>query len=260
MAVAPRGGPGDPRPARWAGWPAAVVALLVVGCSSSLPRTTPAPPPAASDVGEGALDAGLFTLPAAELGTQRIVRLRYQGPGDDGTLYLVLRLERPDRYTLEGNARLLGKSVFRLMVDDGRAIFLDLQRSEYCRLERAIEISAIPLGPLPFDVLPALLLGRLPTAPASPVQRSGEAGDLAFRDGQGREWTVQVRDGRVERWTLWREGEPAVWWLDDGSAAYLSAREEGLQLRWRAGAAEPLRAPLEPPAVPTGFTAGSDCG
>jgi hypothetical protein len=236
----------------------ALAVALGAGCATPTPRVTPAPPlpaPVAAD----RLDPALWTLPAEELGTQRIVRFRYQGPGDDGTLYLTLRLERRDRYTLEANARLLGKSVFRLMVDDGRAIYLDLQRSEYCRFERAIEISAVPLGPLPFDVLPALLLGRLPTEPASPVRPGGEAGDLGFRDRDGREWTVQVRDGRLARWTLWRDGEPAVWWLDDGSTAYLSAREEGLQLRWRAGAPEPLHAPLQAPSVPDGFTAAEDC-
>lgn len=202
----------------------------------------------------------MWALPTEEMRTQRLVRLHYEGPGDDGTLYLILRLESPSRYNIEANARLLGKSVFRLMVRDDRALFLDLQRSEYCRFDQAIEISAVPLGPLPFDVLPALLLGRIPARPDAEGVAITENGLWGFRDREGRRWTLVEEGGRLASWTLWKEGSPAVWWSRDGDVLYLSAREEELQLRWRSGAPEPLATGLTTPAIPEGFVAGTDCG
>lgn len=236
----------------------AAAAALVAGCALSRAAVRPQPT-LAGELATSPAD-GLWTLPTEELGTQRIVRLRYDGPGDDGTLYLTLRLERADRYMLEAHARLLGKSVFRLMVQDDQAVFVDLQRLEYCRFDRAIEISAVPLGPLPFDVLPALLLGRVPARPDAGGAGLDERGDWTFTDDQGRRWTASQVDGVLQRWTLWKAETPAVWWSREGDMSYLSAREEELQLRWRAGTPEPLARALEPPRIPEGFVAGTDCG
>jgi hypothetical protein len=185
-----------------------------------------------------------------------VVKLHYQGPDGDATLNLVLRLERPDRFSLQGNDQ-LGRSWFRLAVEESKALYLDLRGKTFCRFEEAIEIDAIPLGPLPFDQLPALLLGRLPVVP---LERTATGGDAwRFRDGEGRQWTAEAPDGRLERWTLWRDGEPEVWWHRDDSLSYLSARAQGLQLRWRTPRGQPLTRPPAPLEVPEGYAAGTDC-
>lgn len=236
----------------------AATLLGAIACGGSLGSDRPRPPSQDDAAIAGA--AALWMLPAGEMETQRLVRLRYDGPRDDGTLYLTLRLESPSRYTLEAHSRLLGKSVFRLLVRDERALYLDLQRSEYCRFDHAIEIAAVPLGPLPFDVLPALLLGLVPTRPDGAGAQLDEDGGWSFRDREGRRWTVVEEGGLPQSWTLWREETPSVWWSREGDMSYLSAPEEELQLRWRAGAAEPLATELATPVVPEGFVPGTDCG
>lgn len=199
----------------------------------------------------------LWRLPEDALRTQRIVKLHYDGPKGDGTLNLVLRLEREDRFSLQGNDQ-LGRGWFRLAVEDASALFLDLRGKTFCRFEESIEISAVPLGPLPFDQLPALLLGRLPVVPVEST-RQGEGG-WRLRDQLGREWTAQAPEGQVESWTLWHAGEPEVWWHRDQTLSYLSARTERLQLRWRTAPGEALTRPPAALEVPEGFTAGTECG
>ena len=201
--------------------------------------------------------ATLWGLPADALRTQRIVKLHYDGPEGDGTLNLVLRLEREDRFSLQGNDQ-LGRGWFRLAVEDAAALFLDLRAKTFCRFEDSIEISAVPLGPLPFDQLPALLLGRLPVVPVETTRQ--DDGGWRLRDDLGREWTAEASEGRLESWTLWRAGEPEVWWHHDDSLAYLSARTEGLQLRWRSAPGQALTRSPATLEVPQGFTESTECG
>lgn len=248
----------------------ALTGAAAAGCGEGVarrPLTLPAEPlqaepaaaadPVADGVGgDGGAEPHLWGLPGEELATQRIVKLHYQGPDGDATLNLVMRLERQDRFSLQGNDQ-LGRSWFRLAVEGSRALFLDLRGKTFCRFEESIEIAAVPLGPLPFDQLPALLLGRLPVEPVERVRR--DADSWHFLDALGREWTAEAPEGRLERWTLWRQGEPEVWWQRGDPLSYLSARSEGLQLRWRTPAGQALtRAPagLE---LPAGFVPGPDC-
>jgi hypothetical protein len=194
-----------------------------------------------------------WLIPAHELSTQRYLTLRYNGPEGDGVLKLALRLETPERYSLEGSDR-LGRSWFKLAADGDRALYLDQRERTYCRFSQAIEIAAVPLGPLPFDVLPALLLDRLPVVPAEPLRR--REGEVRFRDEGGRRWSAELSGGAPVRWTLLRDGRPAVWWFRRDGTSYLSASEEKLQLRWRQGRVEPLLRPAIPLDVPEGYSAG----
>jgi hypothetical protein len=207
-------------------------------------------------VARGEPEQSLWGLPEDALRTQRILKLHYDGPDGDATLNLVLRLERSDRFSLQGNDQ-LGRGWFRLAVDESAALFLDLREKTFCRFEESIEIAAVPLGPLPFDQLPALLLGRLPVVP---VERSRLGGDgWRLVDGAGREWTAEAPGGRLQRWTLWRAGEPEVWWHRDETLAYLSARSEGLQLRWRGAPGQALTRSPATLEVPEGFAPGAEC-
>jgi hypothetical protein len=208
--------------------------------------------PAADPAGEEVF----WGLPPEAASTQRIVKLHYQGPDGDATLNLVLRLVDERRFSLQGNDQ-LGRSWFRLAVEDSRALFLDLRGKTFCRFEESIEIDAVPLGPLPFDQLPALLLGRLPVAPVERMRTSDDGWRVL--DAAGREWTAEVPGGELARWILWRNGEPEVWWQRSDSLVYLSARAEGLQLRWRTPPGQPLARDPAGLEVPEGFAASREC-
>lgn len=224
----------------------------LLGCASGARVAPPAP--------LDRTDRGLPKLwgaPAAELATQRVVKLHYQGDEGDATLNLIFRLEHEDRFSLQGNDR-LGRSWFRLAVDGERALLLDLREKTYCSYDTAIELSAVPLGPLPFDRLPALLLGRLPTEPVTQSRRPD--GSWRIVDAEGREWTAEVVGDTLERWTLWQGGEPVVWWFREDSLSYLSARQEGLQLRWRVPRGERLSRPPDDLAVPDAYAPSLECG
>jgi hypothetical protein len=236
----------------------ALLLLCSWSCASSGPRPASATGTArdTADVGDESAPR-FWGLPEDALATQRVVKLRYEGPDGDATLNLILRLERQDRFSLQGNDQ-LGRSWFRLAVDETRALFLDLRAKTFCRFDEAIEIEAVPLGPLPFDQLPALLLGQLPIQPVEHARIGGESWRLV--DSAGRAWTADAPAGRLERWTLWRAGEPEVWWHRGASLSYLSARSDGLQLRWRTPGGQPLTQTPASLEVPEGFVASEDCG
>ena len=185
--------------------------------------------------------------------TQRLVTLNYRGPEGDGTLRLALRLADETRFSVQGTDR-LGRRWFRLSVHGEEATLLDLREKTFCRFTGDVEILAIPLGPLSFSRLPALLLGRLPTAAREAAET--EAGEWSFRDDFGRRWTARFGDGRLESWTLWRDGEPEVYWGHRGELSFLSSRSQELQLRWRSSRAQPLAQAPASLDVPEGFGAG----
>jgi hypothetical protein len=79
---------------------------------------------------------------------------------------------------------------------------------------------------------------------------------VEYRDAQGRRWTVeQGQGGEVLGWTLWADGEPAVWWRLLTGEAILSERERGVQIRWREVLREPLEGLPPPPEVPATYLA-----
>lgn len=212
-----------------------IMVLLAAGCSQ-------APPPLLPVAGLAA-----WEVPAAAYGTQRLYRARYDGPDGEGSFNLTLRLAAPERFQAAA-VHSLGKKLWSLDVAAGRALWLDHRAEAYCLLAETLELGGGRLLPLPVGAFPALLLGRLPEAPAAPVRRAGS--ELTVPGADGRTWIARVDDGRVRRWLLEEAGRPTVWWRFEDGEALLSDRERGVQLAWREVVAEPLAAEperLEPP-------------
>ena len=237
--------------------------VLLVGCalgcvSSFGPRTHAGPPSAAVKANsEQAADA--WGLSSDDFGTQRILKARYQDAEQSGSLKLVLRLQDRHRFSLQGSDT-FNRSWFRLAVDGDLAVFSDLRAKTYCVLEGEVELRAVPLGPLPFDALPALLLGRLPVAAATKVEHEsvGVAEvQLGFHDHRGRRWSARLKNGELVSWILWQEGEPEVYWSTSGPESFLSARSERLQLRWQTNKHESLQQAPAAAEPPSGFV--EDC-
>lgn len=220
--------------------------LLASGCvhagrpgGSSAP-SPPAPAPSS------------WALPAATLGRQTLWRAQVDGPEGDVSLRLTLRLESPERYQLTVADR-LGRGWLALdTTAPGGPRLIDHRGARVCLLERELPVTGLPFSPLPLDVLPALLLGRAPVAPAT-----GEApvadGEQAFTDAAGRRWSVERERGEVRRWTLWEGDEPALWFRADRGERHLTDRVRGLQMSWQKVADEPLSAPLTPLEAPADY-------
>jgi hypothetical protein len=217
---------------------AALAAAWVAGCAA---RPTPVgiPPPAVP----------AWELPAALSGRQTLFRAQYRGPRGDGSFRLVLRLADPSRYELAASD-ILGRQLWTLSVAGGEALFLDHRAARACRLSGDVRLPDLGLPPLALNAVPALLLGRLPAAPADPPAAG------SYRDAAGRRWSFALRGGEPASWTLWDDEGPALFWSRQASGGVLSARREGAQLRWQASQSEPLAAPPAPPRVPPGFAEG----
>lgn len=201
------------------------------GSSSERGSGASAPTPAAGTVAPGA------GLAEGEANTQRLFRVRYQGPRGSGGLRLVLRLAASDRFSLAASDT-LGRPVWSLGYAGGRTLVVDHRLQETCATGADVRVPEAALAPLPIEALPIVLLGRLPVAAA---ERDGPV-DLV--DGQERRWTAKLEDGRPLTWTLWSAGEPSLWWLAQPDGGVLSHRG-GSQFRWRQTVVEPLAEGLE---------------
>lgn len=219
---------------------AGVVLLSAAHCASTPRAHEPVPPDAA---------ALLATLPEAELGTQRILRAQYDGPEGKGGFRLVLRLEAAERYDLTAVDG-AGRTLWRLRARPTGGLFEDVAAERYCRLDTAAHLPGGLGLDLPLGALPKVLLGRLPLG-AEPPAGSGSA-----TEGD-RRWTWTVAAGELERWTLWRDGQPAVWWSRRGAEATLSVRGRATQVRWQTAVREPIGRALEDLVPPAGWEEGA---
>ena len=252
----PRNGPTEK-----AGLAAAALAVaLATGCASTPPPARPAPPapppsPAAAEPAPAA-----WEIPPRLLDSQRLYRVRYQGPEGEGGLRLTLQLDDPERYRARA-ADLLGRPLWSLYFDGGGGLWVDHRADVYCRLHGHADLTGLArlaLAPFPLAALPPLLLGRLPAAPSAGTVPAAAAGTtIDYRDAEGRRWTASLTgDGAPESWALWGEGAaggPVLTWLAAGGEAVLSDRAAGIQLRWREVVAEPLAGVLEPAEPPAGY-------
>jgi hypothetical protein len=198
----------------------------------------------------GAPGAEPWLLPAGELGTQRLLRVGYDGPEGEGSFKLTLRLAADGRYQARA-ADPFGRALWSLDAAPDGGLWIDHRAEVACRLGGRFDLAAARLIPFPLAALPALLLGRLPEPPHGVVERSGDR--LEFDDAEGRRWTARVAGGAPVAWTLWLDGEPAVWWHGSDGEAHLSDRLRRTQLRWRQVVREELAGALEPVAVPAGY-------
>lgn len=235
-----------------------------IGCASAGP---------ARDVRGGAVPGAEFRhppweIPRAEWRTQRIVRMRYDGPEGNGTLRLVLRFDSPDRFLVSASD-LLGRRWWELNVQEGGALVLWVRERTFCRYRGDLEIPALSLGPVPAGAVAALLMFRLPAPPLDPGIWDSAAGggaqtgvvDLDYEDRWGRRWTATAAARGPTGWSLWRGVEErASWSVDAGGMARLLEPATDLELQWvqRRPSAE-LREELAAPVVPNGYQPGV-CG
>lgn len=227
------------------------------GCASTGPGREPA-----FRASGPAQEAAPWEIPEAEWRTQRIVRMRYQGPEGNGTLRLVLRFEDPDSFHVSASDR-LGRRWWDLNVRQGSALVLWVRERTFCRYAGDLEIPALSLGPVPARAVAALLMRRLPAPPAdtgvweeTAVSGRPDRGvELDFEDRRGRRWTTETSAAGPKRWTLWsRERARASWRADVDGMALLVESDTGLELRWtQPKPATELAAPLPAPAVPSGY-------
>lgn len=244
---------------------AALLAVLaglswLIGCASAGPTREVLP--AADTGGTGA--ALPWEIPRAEWGTQRILKMQYDGPEGDGTLNLALRFESPDRFHVEASDR-LGRRWWDLNVQDGRALVLWVRERTFCRYRGDLEIPALSLGPVPAGAVAALLLLRLPAPPVDQAVAETTAAlgprvvELDFKDRWDRRWTAMTTASAPRSWTLHRgTRERASWQVDADGMSRLVEPEAELELRWRQNRpAKPLRGVLRAPEVPDGFVLGA---
>ncbi len=217
---------------------AALLMLLLAGCATGA---------GLKPLGQAG-DTEPWEIPQAAFGLQRLYRVSFRSPEGEGSFRLTLRLSGPDRYQASA-VDPVGRSLWSLDVDGERGLFLDHRNRLFCRLAGRFDISGVPLSPFPLVSLPALLLGRVPAAPASAVEEQGAR--ISFRDERERRWDATLKDGAPAGWSMRDEQGPAVWLTRQDGWAILSDRRQGSQVRWREILREEHKgelAPLETPA------------
>jgi hypothetical protein len=178
----------------------------------------------------------------------------------------VLRLADAGRYRLTIADR-LGRPLSTVDAEPAGGLHLDHREQLFCSLSPDVRLEELPIDPLPLRSLPGVLLGRLPEAPRRSSAPAADERELSYEDAAGRRWTATFTEpgtdagshAGLESWTLWLDGEPAVWWrrLDDRSM--LSDRRRGLRMTWREVGKEPLAAALGPAEAPADYRPGV-CG
>lgn len=214
--------------------------LLATGCGSAGSKAT--------TVAAG--EAPALGLTSTELETRRLFRVSLSGEAGQGSMRLALALSGPDSYAISASDA-LGRSIWDLVVGNQESYLIDHRRRWQCDLEGESGIPQESLRELSLRSLPAVLLGFLPVLPDGSVD--ARAGKVDFVDDAGRRWTARSEGGKVDSWTLWKDGEPAVWWSRRQRGGLLSHRQ-GSQLRWRETLVEALSEDYRPPTKPAGYT------
>ncbi|MEM9553166.1 MAG: hypothetical protein AAGC60_02830 [Acidobacteriota bacterium] len=231
------------------------VSLLSVGCQAGSQglslRLSVAP----------AADAP-WLLPSDAYPSQRLYRMRYQGPEGEAGFRLTLYLESPERYRMEASDS-LGRKIWSLgMLPSRQALWLDHRQELYCLVAAGNEQGFLPLTQLPLEALPRLLVGLMPVPPAAERRRADlrrdDTGALSFHDDQDRLWSGQLEAGRLAWWSVTEvAGEaPVAWWKQVDDESIFSDRRGGQQVRWSEQVRETLGRELERLEVPRAYREG----
>jgi len=192
-----------------------------------------------------------WELPPEAFPTQRLFRVKYQGPEGRAGFKLSLYLETGQRYRMQASDS-LGRKLWSLDLDaSGLATWLDHRQKSYCHTIGS-QLGFVPLARLPLVALPKLLLGRLPTVPAAEVRRS-EEGDFAFLDASGQRFSGSALEDGLQWWTLEEDGELVAWWRREEEGGTFVHRRTQQQVRWREVVREPLAKGLEALRIPVGY-------
>lgn len=196
-----------------------------------------------------------WELPPEAAATQRLYRIRYQGPEGHLTFKLTLYLDADRQFRMQA-ADPVGRQLWSLSVDaEDRALWLNHREGEFCRAGGATALAIVPLARLPLVALPKLLLGRFPVRPAAELERSEE--EVSFRDAAGLTWHGALEDGSLRWWSMVEGGEPVAWWRREGEAGGIFSDRRGQQqVRWGEVVHEPLLGRLEPEPIPPHYREG----
>ncbi|MEM7353244.1 MAG: hypothetical protein AAF657_20785 [Acidobacteriota bacterium] len=214
-----------------------------------------------STVGCVSTTGGLFTrpesspeqpwqVPADAYPSQRLYRVKYQGPEGEAGFKLTLYLEQATRYRMLATD--LGRKLWSLEVDpEGQATWIDYRRKEFCRADAAGALRFVPLAELPVVAMPKLLLGLMPAEPAASLEQSIDR--VAFLDARGQLWNGGLAGNQVDWWSLIESGEPVIWWRREGDGGLFVDRDGQQQIRWSQIVHEPLAKPLAVTSPPAKF-------
>jgi len=220
----------------------AILGLQCVGRPSA-PKVQPGP----RTVARG------WNLPDESLRTQRLFRVRYEGPEGRGGMKLVLKLTAETNFQML-TSDALGRPLWSLQTSDSETLLIDHRGKEFCVSEE-IRLPEAVFQVMPWRSLPRVLLGYLPIE--LEVEEWSSGGEIEFRGNDGRRWTARLEEGRPMSWILWEGDRPLLWWSRQGQGGVLSHRQ-GVQYRWREIVSEPLPSPLGDLQIPTGYRA-LDC-
>ena len=227
---------------------AAIAVVLLGGCAGGSLQLLPQSQPD---------EAELWQLPADAYPSQRLYRVKYQGPEGKASFRLTLYLAGPSKYRMDA-ADKLGRRVWSLQVEEGsRAVFLDHRRSLYCTAAGGGEQSFVPIAHLPLAALPHLILGRIPETPDSELLQNESK--VSFRDRSGRLWNAESSAGVLSWWSLMQDGEAVAWWRHLDGRSVFSDRRGGQQVTWTEQVRERLAKELTPLEIPQDFREGA-CG
>jgi hypothetical protein len=138
--------------------------------------------------------------PEAAQAVQHLFRAELAVRGERGTLRLTLRRWRADRFDLTARD-LAGRSLWRLEVDGGRGRLDGSERADRCRFDPTVPLELPRLElPLAAEVLPDLLLGRLPKPELESAELSLQREERGFR--------LESADGQLV--VRWRESARAA--------------------------------------------------
>jgi hypothetical protein len=166
---------------------------------------------------------------------------------------LILKLSSEDRFQVTTTDS-LGRPLWSLQASGTETLLIDHRGKEFCKASD-LRLPDPVLAAMPWQSLPRVLLGYLPTEPESIESSSAE--EIDFRGSDGRRWTSRLDGGRPTTWILWEESRPALWWARQGEGGVLSHRQ-GIQVRWREIVNEPLKSPLVDLQIPSGY-APTEC-
>lgn len=226
--------------------PLVVSLALLAGCSLSgrlaiLPGRTSSVDP--------------WKIPEESYPTQRLYRIKYDGPEGRLGFKLTLYLESQAHFRMQA-ADSLGRKIWDLSVDEtDRALWLDHREKRFCQARGASRLGIVPLAHLPLVALPKLLLGRMPAVPAADLRRTKEV--VSYRDARGQLWNGGLVDGRLEWWTLVEAGEAVTWWRGDGDTGFFADGPGKVNLHWREVIREPLARPPAPLEIPPHYGEGA---
>lgn len=186
-----------------------------------------------------------------QLRTQWITDLDYDGREGHFGMNLVFRVADLDRFSVLAKDK-LGRSWWALAVDGADALALDLRHGTHCDYSGAVQIEAVPLGPLEFDLIPQFILGHLPFQPERADRRMD--GEWSLQDARERTWFARLDEqGDLRSWRLVSDtGAPRLWWSRTERVQVFSAPEQELQLRWKNSKLRELRGELRGLEVPEG--------